>query len=192
LAAAALVLVPMVVFFRAMGHALLPLWQWGFEWLAPEFKLHQMQMGATGHDLHVVVSLARALPIGDIVVLPAGRADASTGIAFSLLGPALVLLICCAWPARRGWEKPLRLLLAAPAVLLLTALDAPAALASVLWQLLLDSQGQHAGAATPTVAVVAWAHFLAGGGRVLMAGLAAAAIVAIAASLRRPGPTSTP
>ena len=149
-----------------------------FEWVAPDFKVLQLELDRERADrvLRASVTLGRYTFVGGQLIAPdpRGVAQASTVALHGLQGPVLALWACLAWPASRVGTRMLRLLACLPAVALVFLLDAPVVLAAGIWDFLVDA---HAPDSWQPLLIAR--DLLQGGGRVAI-GLAIGAGCAIA------------
>jgi hypothetical protein len=165
-------------------HAGLPWLQRAFELAAPDFRV--LEFGIVQVDaekrLAVAVTLSRTTVVGARVLVPdpRGRAEAVTPLAHALHGAMLALVASAAWPAA-SWRSLLcRGATVLPLAAALVLVDAPLVLAASLRQLLIDSL-----APGQASLLLAWSAFLRGGGRYVLALLAAAAAAGLCARVRR-------
>lgn len=153
-----------------------------FEFIAPDLRVRSMQAATVDgeHRVTVVVTLARTTVIGEKVLMPdpRGEATAHTAAGHAWTAPLVALLALAAWPARGRAEAVWRLLVGLAASLLLLAADPALMLAATIWQLMIDSVAP----GTP-VLLASLAGVLLGGGRIVL-GLAAAAAIIGAGRLR--------
>jgi hypothetical protein len=155
-------------------------------WAAPDFRVLQFGFmdDRNNRSVSAVARLEHSVVLNDVAIVPDGSplvVGANVGTVLQPLLAAVVLLL--AWPGG-PLRVLLRLLLAAPLLAVVLALDTPLSMAAWLWftQLQQHAPGQ-------TSPLLWWNTFLNGGGRLAL-GLAAAAL-AIAAAGRllklRPG-----
>ncbi len=174
--AGGLLLLAAVCCGEAMVEACLPLFHKTFSVLASEFNVVSIVLDREGADrvVRATVSLRSPLVIDGRVFFPdpRGIANASTLIAHALQGPVVMLAIALAWPASRLVEHACRVLLLAPLLLALLALDVPSVLAGELWRTVVDAL-----APGSTSALLGWKSFMQAGGRYALA--SAGAIVAV-------------
>jgi hypothetical protein len=173
---AAAVVIPLAVLFGpATQRALLPVTWAVFETLAPDLQVRSLQLaGAEGERrISVVVTLARTTVVGEKVLLPdpRGQASAFTPAGHAWTAPLAAALALAAWPARRRATWLWRLAGFVPLAALMLAADPALMLAAAIWQLMIDNV-----APGTTVVVASLAAVLLGGGRIVL-GLAAAAAV---------------
>jgi hypothetical protein len=158
--------------------AALPLMEKVFVLAAPDFRVLEFGVvhAQSERRIAVVATLRRTAVVGSRVLVPnaKGRAEAITPMAHTLHGGALALLIASAWPARHRRELSWRMAVALPLAAALVVLDAPLVLAASLWQLLRDAL-----APNETSALIGLSAFLRGGGRYVLAVLAAAAAIEV-------------
>jgi len=183
---AAAVLLPAAVLGGAgLQRTSIPVMTAVFEAVAPDLAVRRMRVEAVGGEqrVAVAVTLARTTVIGERVMLPdpRGEATAFTPAGHALVAPLVAALAAAAWPARSRREQVLRLGLWLLIGWALLIVDPPLMLASAIWQLMVD------GAAPGTSSLLgSVAGFLLGGGRVVL-GLAAAAVV-VGFCRRKPAP----
>jgi hypothetical protein len=176
---AAALLIPLVVAFGPMlQRGLLPATVAAFEWVAPDLRVLDMQVGTVDGErrVTVVVTLARTTVIGEKVLLPdpRGQASAFTPAGHAWVAPLVAALALVAWPVQRRAEAFWRLAGGLPAALWLIALDPALMLAATIWQLMIDSVAP----GTP-VLLASFAAVLLGGGRIVLGLGAAAAVVGV-------------
>lgn len=172
---AAAVLIPLVAWLGpAAQRALLPATAVVFETIAPDLRVRSLQAAAVNGEqrITVVVTLARTTVVGEKVLMPDPRGEASafTPAGHAWIAPLVAALALAAWPARQRREWIWRVALGAPLALALLAADPAVMLSATIWQLMIDSVAP----GTP-VLLATLAGVLLGGGRIVL-GLAAAAI----------------
>jgi hypothetical protein len=157
---------------------ILPAFAWTIEATGDRFRVDRMTVveGQRSTFIQLQATPVRPLVLGNKVLLPDGRLQFSpTVLVGSVLQPIILLLsIVLAWPARNRWTMPLRLLFAAPTIVLLLATNAPLGLVGAM----LDFRE-----ILPAVAVdplVYWNDFLQTGGPLVMAIAAGIILVSIA------------
>jgi hypothetical protein len=174
---AAVVMIPLAVLAGPCAQrALLPLTRVVFETVAPDLQVRRLQLADSdgGHRISVVATLARTTVIGEKVLVPDPRGEASafTPAGQAWTAPLAAALALAAWPARRRAAWLWRLAGFVPLAALMLAADPALMLAAAIWQLMIDSVAP----GTPVV-VASLAAVLLGGGRIVL-GLAAAAALA--------------
>lgn len=159
--------------------ALLPLFAWEIEAVAPQFRILTMSLGTSGADSVVSAEAAPAavvLVAGKLLPLaPQSRFQAAT-LAGHVLQPVILLFaVLVAWPESQWRRYAMRLVAALPFLVLLPLLDVPLVLAAELEATLIDiaKPGMHS-------ALDTWRAFLEGGGRLAMPIAIAIATVALA------------
>ncbi len=172
---AVLLVVPWSPAGTASMQALLPAAQAWITWLEPALRVHALRLVETqGRSrLHMQVSLAQPVRVGEREVQPhaRGRAWVSIPAGQAWQAPVLLAIVLVLWPSRRPLERAWRVLPGLAAALVLLALDTPLVMLAEVRALLRDAHGVR-----DVDALVAWADFLSHGGRALMA-LGAAALV---------------
>lgn len=181
--ALALLALPATPAGPALVRALLPAATAWLGQIEPAFEVRTLAVvDVAGRErLRLEVALAHPVHVAEVVVMPhpRGRARVELPLAQVWQGPLLLALPLLAWPAQGRGERRRRALLALPVVAVLLALDTPMVLVAELWQLLRQAHGE-----TSFRAPVAWAELLRSGGRLGLALLAAAAVIALARRLR--------
>jgi hypothetical protein len=173
---AATVIIPLAVLYGpAAQRALLPLTWVLFETIAPDLQVRRLQLADVDGErrISVVVTLARSTVIGEKVLMPDPRGEASafTPAGHAWTAPLVAALALAAWPARRRAEWLWRLAAVLPLATLLLAVDPALMLGAAIWQLMIDSVAPGTPVLLATLAAV-----LLGGGRIVL-GLGAAAVV---------------
>jgi hypothetical protein len=179
---AAVLLIPFAVWVGpAVQGLLLPATRAAFEFIAPDLRVRSIQAATVDGERRVtiVVTLARTTVIGERVLMPdpRGEASAHTPAGHAWTAPLALALALAAWPVRGRAEWLWRLAGGLPAALLLLATDPALMLAAAIWQLMIDSVAP----GTPVV-LASVAAVLLGGGRIVL-GLGAAAALAVLARL---------
>lgn len=184
---AAALLIPLAAWFGpTLQRLLLPATVATFEFIAPDLRVRSMQAATVDGErrVTVVVTLARTTVIGEKVLMPdpRGEATAHTPAGHAWTAPLVAMLALAAWPIRGRAEAIWRLLGGIAASLLLLASDPALMLAATIWQLMIDSVAP----GTP-VLLASLAGVLLGGGRIVLGLAAAAAIVGLGHMLRGAG-----
>jgi hypothetical protein len=164
--------------------ALLPAIAAEINWLDNTYRivtLEVMQRG--GEDLiRIVVTLARCvvLPDGAHCSDPRAQAQASTLLGHFTLPLTLALAAVLSWPAAGAREWLWRMPLLALSLPVMLALDVPMVLWASLWRL-------HVEAFAPDVfsPLLLWLDFVQGGGRMALALVCAAGVLAVAHGLAK-------
>lgn len=191
LALAILVLLPLAGRFGgAVVKPLLPVFAWEIGRAEPELRVLQLSIGRNGADTvirvdagpaPVVVLAGRLLPLA-----PHSRFNVMTPLGHMLQPLILCLAILVAWPGRRPMRYLLRTLLGIPLLALLPLLDLPLVLAAELHASLLDLAAP--GTFSP---LITWKDLLEGGGRLVLGGAGAAAVVAAVEAMAPAAPVSS-
>jgi hypothetical protein len=181
---AAALLIPLAVTFGpTLQRGLLPATLAAFEWIAPDLRVLDMQVGTVDGErrVTVVVTLARITVIGEKVLMPdpRGEARAHTPAGHAWTAPLVLALALAAWPVRGRAEALWRLVGGLSLALLLVATDPALMLAATIWQLMIDSVAPGTPVLLPSVAGV-----LLGGGRIVLGLGAAAAVVGMVRRLQ--------
>lgn len=174
---------------QALVEAWLPAYRAVFSWLMDDFDLLTLALDHEGADRVVRATVAWKpffLLDGRVLEMdPRGVGNVSTLTAHALQGPLVMLTAAFAWPAQRYSEYPLRLLLLAPLLAILVLADVPCVLAGELWRTVLDALAP--GTASP---LLAWKSFVHGGGRYVLA--LVAALAAVRGGRSPTGPSTMP
>jgi len=147
---------------------MLPLFRIELTWLADGFRIDRVYVDRDGPDqvLRVDLGLARPLSLNGRTFQPdpRGKATASTLLGNVTLPSASLVAVTFAWPFRSRRTLAIRLLLLAPAAVLLCLLNAPFILWGSMWGLVLR-------VADPDrfSPLLIWTDFLIGGGGVALA-----------------------
>ncbi len=164
---------------QALADSLLPLVAAEIEGLDNTYRIVSLALVDRGGEqlIRIVVTLARCvvLPDGAHCGDPRAQAQVSTLLGHLTLPPALTVAAVLAWPLASWREAACRLPLLGLAVVGVLALDVPMVLWASLWQLHVDAFAP--GLFSP---LLMWLDFLQGGGRMALALLAAAGVVAVA------------
>lgn len=143
----------------------------------PQHRVVDLSIARKGADtvVRLEAGIRRMVLTGHHVTFadPRARAVVTTPLAAFWLAPSMLLALLAAWPVRRASEWPLRALCALPVLALLLAVDAPFVLDAELWALHRDAH-----APDSSSAMLAWSSFMKSGGRFVLAGLLALALVA--------------
>ena len=141
---------------------LLPIFRWEIGWIEPDFRL--LSFGLQDNRGEAVVALSLELKTYIVfagrVLHPGGGVSSLTLSGHILQDAVLMLSLLAAWPACHFYERPLRLLLAFPLLLLVQMLDTPLMLLGSVEDILLANI-----APGSSTFLVYWMHFLDGGGR---------------------------
>lgn len=177
-AAAALVL--LVVFWRPVVQAMLPLQAWTMQSFTNDFRVLSLSLQRQGLDEAVSVRLAlpRTMKRQDgswATLPPQATIDSSVSAAKSVLPLACVLLVLVMWPVSDRREYGVRAVAGALAALTMLALDFPVVLLGLAWGSLHDAVP-----GLPTSHIEALARFLESGGRFCLA-LSASLLVVVGA-----------
>jgi hypothetical protein len=175
----AALLIPLAAWFGpTLQRGLLPATVATFEFIAPDLRVRSMQAATVDGErrVTVVVTLARTTVIGEKVLMPdpRGEATAHTPAGHAWTAPLVALLALAAWPTRGRAEAIWRLLGGIAVSLLLLATDPALMLAATIWQLMIDNVAP----GTPAL-LASLAGVLLGGGRIVLGLAAAAAIVGL-------------
>lgn len=173
------------VWGERIGSHLLPLYQWGFQQVAPYYQIQSLRIERANGEpkYNVQVQTTGLRYIGGTSVPRGYTLTGSTLVAHSLQ-PAMVLyLLLLIWPAA-GWRQKARLFMFSIPILVLIALaDVPLVLLGALEDVLLfnlDPGKVHMSFA------VQWMHLMNGGGRLAL-GVAGFALVVLLGSLQKRG-----
>jgi hypothetical protein len=177
---AALLLIPLAVWVGpAVQRLLLPTTVAAFEFIAPDLRVRSMQAATVNGErrVTVIVTLARTTVIGEKVLMPdpRGEATAHTPAGHAWTAPLVLALALAAWPARGRAERLSRLVCGLAVALMLLATDPALMLAATIWQLMIDNVAP----GTP-VMLASMAAVLLGGGRIVLGLGAAAAFIGLA------------
>lgn len=162
---------------------LLPVFKAEMQWLDDTYRIDRLAIDTQGADqvIRVEVGLAHCIVLSDHAFCPdpRGHANASTLVGNVSLPAVLLVGVAVAWPARRGRERFLRILVLPLALSLLWALDVPMILWASIWSL-------HVDAFAPDLVspLLIWRDFLQSGGRLALAGALSLVTVAFSAGLR--------
>jgi len=182
---AAALLIPLAVLFGpAVQRWLLPATSVMFETVAPDLRVRSLQLAKVNGEqrVTVVVTLARTTVVGEKVLMPdpRGEATAFTPAGHAWIAPLVIALALAAWPARGWGAAPWRLVAGLALGMTLLAADPALMLAATIWQLMIDNVAP----GTPVV-LASLAAVLLGGGRIVLGLGAAAAIIGLGACFKR-------
>lgn len=141
-----------------------PEYRWVLGWALPEFEVEDLTLAIVQGDTVVRAKLTaiHVFYLGDREVPRGTEIVCSTLAGHAVLHPLLMIPLWLAWP---GFSPACRLavpILALPGWAAIEALDIPLILAGSAWDLLLF---QLAPNELPHSPMVAWMHFMNGGGR---------------------------
>lgn len=157
---------------------LTPAFQAEINWLDDTYRIDRLFVDTEGADkvVRIVVGLAHCvvLPDGAHCGDPRGMANASTLQANVTLPAVLLAAVALAWPVLRSREYLWRFLCAAPALVVIWALDVPFILWSAIWSM-------HVDAFAPDMfsPLLVWSEFLQSGGRLALAALFGVMVVGV-------------
>ncbi len=129
----------------------------------------------TEYLLQRSVTLAELTVVGSQVLMPdpRGVGIVSTPAGHALQPIALALLVALAWPQRHGFELPARLVVVAPLLAVVVAVDLPVVMAALPWEV-------YVAAFEPDrfSPLLLWKDLMQGGGRLAL-GLAAGIVAVV-------------
>lgn len=142
--------------------------RWELGWIEHPFLIKKIALVSAGGEalIRLDVGLARVVTVAGRVLWPdqGGGSWVTTLTGHVLVPPIVALGVILAWPARRYAEYPLRFVCLLPCLLLVMALDVPLLLLAEAWRPLIEADRQR----LPSL-LLAWAGFLTGGGRFVLA-----------------------
>lgn len=178
----ALVLAATLRWGQALAEALLPFIAAEINGLDNTYRIVSLGVVQRGGEdlIRIVVTLARCvvLPDGAHCADPRAQAQASTLLGHLTLPPTLAVAAVLAWPWASWREAVWRLPLLLVGLALLLALDVPMVLWASLWQLHVDAFAP--GLFSP---LLLWLDFVQSGGRMALALVCAAGVLAAARAL---------
>jgi hypothetical protein len=185
---AAALLIPLAVLVGpAVQRWLLPATSVMIETVAPDLRVRSLQLATVNGEqrVTVVVTLARTTVIGEKVLMPdpRGEATAFTPAGHAWIAPLVLALALAAWPTRSRAEALGRLACTLAASIALLAADPAVMLSATIWQLMIDNVAP----GTP-VLLASLAGVLLGGGRIVLGLAAAAAIVGLMSRVQPDAP----
>jgi hypothetical protein len=177
---AALALLALVMFWRPVVQAVLPLQAWMMQSFTNDFRVLSLSLQRQGLDEAVSVRLAvpRTMKRQDgswATLPPQATIDSSVSAAKSVLPLACVLLVLVMWPVSDRREYGVRAVAGLLAALVMLALDFPVVLLGLAWGSLHDAVP-----GLPTSHAESFARFLESGGRFCLA-LSASLLVVVGA-----------
>lgn len=153
---------------QPITEALLPLFKSELALLEDTFRIDRLSVEREGADqvVRVEAELARPITLNGQTLLPdpRNRGTASTLTGNVLLPCVLLIAVALAWPVENGRQLATRLLILAPALLLLLLLNAPFVLRAVLLAPIAEAVNLHR--SSP---LFMWRSFLLGGGAFALA-----------------------
>ncbi len=175
----ALLVTLFVYWDEALVAPLLPLFRWELTWLMPNFAIASLAVQTSGAErvLTLGVEVAGPVNLGGIWP-PRAPFDSSTLLGHVFQPTALMMSVLIALPARDRALMAWRLAFGFVAAIPLAMLDVPWVLSGAIVDLMLASVPYPPAGVHPLVAMM---NFLNGGGRLVLA-LVAAGLVAMAAN----------
>jgi len=161
---------------RALIAPLIPAFRGMISLLDLRFRVISVDLVREGSDtvLRFDANLARPIQYAGHTLYPLGWNGQADGVFQAQVGgvlqySALLLIVVLAWPLQRWRELPVRLACAAPLLVLLPLIATPTIVIAELWNVI-----SHEFAPEHFVTWMVWNRFLAGGGGLVLALLAAA------------------
>jgi len=174
-----------------LAEAFLPVLRWAFVHLDTQDRVIELSINDTGvisgneQVYRLVVAPDKTVFVGDRLARtdPRGRAMVSVLIAYLWQAFVIALPLALAWPVSRSIEWPIRLTCLALLLGVFALLDLPLTLWAQIWQSYVDAV-----APGSFSALLIWANFLQGGGRLLLGVVAAGLSVYVGRRVTNPYP----
>jgi len=150
-----------------IGSHLLPLYQWGFQQMAPYYQIQSLRIERAGSEPKYTVQVqTTGLRYIEGMAVPRGYTLTSSTLVAHSLQPAMVLyLLLLIWPVT-DWRHKARLLaLSIPILALIALVDVPLVLLGALEDVLLSNLAPEN---VRTSFPVQWMHLMNGGGRLAL------------------------